>query len=149
MSGKLQVRELERREGLSIYGDGNRSIIIVAADGVAPAVLGYSDAAATTAANPHFRWWLEQMDCTVRTAAARNSPLKVDTPRPGEIQRKHQAPLEDAMGADGTLQQPLSCVKRYSPVPDRLRGDKYRTGAVFPARPQNGIWDADDTLPPV
>ena len=45
MSGKLQVRELERREGLSIYGDGNRSIIIVAADDVATGELGNSDGA--------------------------------------------------------------------------------------------------------
>lgn len=98
MSGKLHVRELERREGLSIYGDGNRSVIIVAADDVAPAVLGYSDAAATTAANPHFRWWLEQMDRTVRTAVARNSPLKVTPPDPAKYKESIKPLLKTQWG---------------------------------------------------
>lgn len=80
--GKIEIKEVAHRNGLSVYSDGGKSIVVVAADDVAPAVLGYSDMASTTITNPHFLWWLERMDDAVSRAAASNIPLKTVKPDP-------------------------------------------------------------------
>lgn len=75
-----QVRELIRRDGLSVYGDGAQSITVVSADDVAPAVLGYSVEASNVTSNANFLWWLEQMDKVVQQAAASGNAIAFTKP---------------------------------------------------------------------
>lgn len=72
--------ELETAAGYAIYGLQSGGFAVIADDDAVPAVLGYSDAPFTTsAANPHFAWWLSMAAEAVRTRAAAGQPVEKAT----------------------------------------------------------------------
>lgn len=98
VKGKIEIKEVLHRSGLSVYSDGTKSFVVVGADDVAPAVLGYSDNGDTTLTNPHFMWWLSQMDAVVCKAAACNIPLKTVTPDPTKYKESIEPLLQTQWG---------------------------------------------------
>lgn len=98
VKGKIEIKEVLHRSGLSVYSDGTKSFVVVGADDVAPAVLGYSDNADATMTNPHFMWWLAQMDAVVSKAAACNIPLKTVTPDPTKYKESIEPLLQTQWG---------------------------------------------------
>lgn len=98
VKGKIEIKEVLHRSGLSVYSDGTKSFVVVGADDVAPAVLGYSDNGDATLTNPHFMWWLSQMDAVVCKAAACNIPLKTVTPDPTKYKESIEPLLQTQWG---------------------------------------------------
>lgn len=98
VKGKIEIKEVIHRSGLSVYSDGTKSFVVVGADDVAPAVLGYSDNGDATLTNPHFMWWLSQMDAVVCKAAASNIPLKTVTPDPTKYKESIEPLLQTQWG---------------------------------------------------
>lgn len=98
VKGKIEIKEVLHRSGLSVYSDGTKSFVVVGADDVAPAVLGYSDNGDATLTNPHFMWWLSQMDAVVCKAAASNIPLKTVTPDPTKYKESIEPLLQTQWG---------------------------------------------------
>lgn len=98
VKGKIEIKEVLHRSGLSVYSDGTKSFVVVGADDVAPAVLGYSDNGDATLTNPHFMWWLSQMDTVVCKAAASNIPLKTVTPDPTKYKESIEPLLQTQWG---------------------------------------------------
>lgn len=92
------VRELIHRDGLSVYGNGGHSLVVIAADDVAPAILGYTDKASTTISNENFRWWMEQMDAAVKTAAAQGTTMSVTTPDPTKYKEAIEPMVKTSWG---------------------------------------------------
>lgn len=76
------VKEMARSDGYVIYGRDGGGFAVIAADDVAPEVLGYSDAQISqNITNENFKWWLEAVDNVVKSAAKTNTTIKkVTTP---------------------------------------------------------------------
>ena len=72
------VKVLDRRDGLTVYAAADGKLAVIAADDMAPAVLGIGQESDTD--NPHFKWWLEMTDAAVKASAASQKPLTVTKP---------------------------------------------------------------------
>ena len=78
---ELRLTRLKRTDMLAVYGyeQGESGFVVVAADDVAPAVVGCSDGSFTDV-NPGVAWWLNAMDASVRRAVQKGKPMYSPTP---------------------------------------------------------------------
>lgn len=76
--GKLKI--LEQSAAMQVIGFDEGGYVIVSADDVLPAVLGYSSEKFADTGNPNFEWWLKTVESTASARIKQGAPLTITKP---------------------------------------------------------------------
>lgn len=88
---KGSLKMMKKNEVLRIYGYDQGGFVVVSADDVMPAVLGYSESQFNSSSNnPGFNWWLKTVEEVTKARIQTNQPAKVTRPQapyPSKVDR--------------------------------------------------------------